>query len=135
MFKSTFNRLFSLIWVLGSGWYASAQTPQLAIEHFTMEQGLSSNGDIDILIDKKGYLWAATVNGLNCFDGYHFTAYKFDPQDSQSLSQNYTFPLFEDSEGFIWVGNAEAGINKFDRASGKFTNYKPAQSPNRLNRQ
>src|SRR5450631_3355239 len=120
MYRPSLNKLFSIILFLSSSWNGHAQTPQMSFEHFTMERGLSSNGVFDILIDNKGYLWAATINGLDRYDGYHFTTYKFDPLDSQSLNQNLTFSLFEDSEGLIWVGNAEGGINKFDRTSGKF---------------
>ena len=109
-----------------------AQYKKLGVERLTMAEGLSSNLVLDIMFDKKGYLWAATINGINRYDGYGFTAFKFDPNDSHSLNQNLVFSLFEDREGIIWAGTAEGGINQFDRSTEKFTNYKPDQPANRI---
>ncbi|HVS98216.1 MAG TPA: two-component regulator propeller domain-containing protein [Puia sp.] len=109
-----------------------AQTPRLGFEHLTMEQGLPSNHVFDILFDHKGYLWACTGNGLSRYDGYNFTNYQFDPKDAGSLNDNLDFTLFEDDEGSIWVSTAEGGINKFNRNTEKFTNYRPPQPPGRF---
>ena len=62
-------------------------------ESFTIENGLSNNHVLDILQDKYGYIWIATRNGLNRFDGYRFVTYKNDPEDSTSLSDNYVTSL------------------------------------------
>ncbi|GAA4430709.1 sensor histidine kinase [Pontibacter saemangeumensis] len=70
-------------------------------------------------------MWFGTQDGLNKYDGYSFTTYEYDPQDSTSLMQNNIFSLWEDRDGFFWIGTAESGISKFDRTSGKFTHYRP----------
>ena len=98
-----------------------------AFEHIGIEEGLSYDNVTAILQDSKGYLWIGTADGLNKYDGYTFTKYKFDPFDSNSLSQNWIYTIFEDSHGMIWVSSFE-GLCKFDRATEKFTRYKP--SPN-----
>ena len=66
-------------------------------------------------------------DGLNKYDGYSFTKYRFDPFDSNSLSQNFIYTIWEDKYGAIWVSSFE-GLCKFDRSTEKFTRYKP--SPN-----
>jgi len=133
MGKSPFHKLvFSLVLMTGFFCNMQAQTPHPGFEHLTMEQGLSAQIVIDMLFDSKGYLWAATENGLDRYDGYSFTTYRFDPRDPHSINQSLTFSLFEDGEGTIWVGTAEGGINKFDRNTEKFINFKPAQPPNRF---
>jgi ligand-binding sensor domain-containing protein len=64
------------------------------------------------------------MDGLNKYDGYTFTKYKFDPLDPNSLSQNFIYTLWEDKQGLIWIGTYE-GLCKFDRYTEKFTRYKP----------
>jgi ligand-binding sensor domain-containing protein len=101
-----------------------AQNESLRFEHLGLEEGLSHNNINTILQDRKGFIWIGTVDGLNKYDGYTFTKYKFDPLDPNSLSQNFIYTLFEDNQGSIWMGTFE-GLCKFDRYTEKFTRYKP----------
>lgn len=55
-----------------------------------IEQGLSNNYVVSITQDKQGFLWFATEEGLNKFDGTRFTTYyKNDlTQDNQGTTGN-----------------------------------------------
>ncbi len=86
----------------------------------TTEQGLSQNSIRDILCDRRGFLWFATDDGLNKYDGYSFTVYKHSRRKN-SLSGNSISCLFEDSNNNIWIGTAGNGLNKFDPVSNTFT--------------
>ena len=49
-------------------------------------EGLSNNNVLSIAQDKQGYLWFATEEGLNKFDGVHFISYYKDiPEDRKSV--------------------------------------------------
>lgn len=48
--------------------------------------------------------------------------YTYRADDPASLSGNVILDVFEDSSGVIWVGTT-AGLNKFDRATGKFGRF------------
>lgn len=74
----------------------------------------------DILQDQEGFIWVATKNGLNRYDGYEFRVFTNDPYNSHSLSSNTILKLFEDSKGRIWIGTENAGVNVYDKKSGKF---------------
>jgi ligand-binding sensor domain-containing protein len=124
--------LILLLHTLGGMNHSHAQPPRSGFEHFSMEQGLPSNDISNILFDHEGYLWATTQNGLSRYDGYTFSTYKFDPHDSGSLNNNLCIALYEDKAGNIWVGTIEGGINRFDRKTGKFINYRPPQPPGRF---
>jgi len=101
-----------------------AQNESLRFESIGRERGLANN-ITSILQDTKGYIWIGTDgDGLNKYDGYSFTKYRFDPFDSNSISQNLVYTIWEDKEGSIWVGTFD-GLCKFDRATEKFTRYKP----------
>ena len=73
----------------GTGHVGLAQDyDKLAFTHLTPEDGLSSQFVIAALQDQQGFMWFATVNGLNKFDGYELTIYRHNPDDPHSLCHN-----------------------------------------------
>src|ERR1700734_2452696 len=124
--------LIFLLAALGAVPSSYAQQGRLSFQHFSMEQGLPSNAVSALLFDHEGYLWTSTRNGLSRYDGYSFTTYKFDPRDPGSLNNNLCIALYEDHQNNIWVGTVEGGLNRFDRKTGKFTNYRPPQPAGRV---
>jgi ligand-binding sensor domain-containing protein/signal transduction histidine kinase len=117
---------FIALWLfLGLIVSSKAQTVPLRFEHLTSNQGLSNHIIYDILQDRQGYLWFATENGLNKYDGYSITTYHKTPGDTTSLAGNAVPQLFADIDGDIWVGMMGQGICRFDRRTEKFTCYAP----------
>jgi len=92
-------------------------------ESLTVEDGLSQSSVLCILQDSKGFLWYGTEDGLNRYDGYHFTPFRPEPGNPYSINHNVIFSLFEDREGLIWVGTNGGGINIFDPRSERFSHY------------
>jgi len=90
---------------------------------FGTAQGLSESSAEDILQDRRGFIWVATPDGLNRFDGYSFTVFRNDPDDPRSLSDNSVKTLLQDGEGRLWVGT-DGGLNRFDRDSASFVSYR-----------
>jgi ligand-binding sensor domain-containing protein len=74
--------------------------------------------------DKNGYMWFATQIGLFKYDGYHYTTYRNNPTDSNSLSSNYLQTVHADEKGLIWIGTESSGLDRLDPAMGKFTHFK-----------
>ena len=83
-------------------------------------QGLSQGMVFDLLQDTEGFIWVATKNGLNRFDGYGFKVFSNDTYNERSLSSNTIIKLFEDKKGNIWVGTEDAGLNIFEKKTGNF---------------
>ncbi len=101
-----------------------AQERDIQFQHFTVDDGLSSNTVLCLLEDSRGFLWIGTYDGLNKYDGYKFTIYKNSPYDSLSISDNMIGALHEDKYGNIWAGCGwGGGLNKFNRDTEKFTRY------------
>jgi ligand-binding sensor domain-containing protein len=105
-------------------------------KHITLEDGLSQSSIFCIMQDCKGFLWFGTQDGLNKYDGYHFTIFKPDPEDPNSLSSTLITSIYEDSAGFLWIGTNGGGLNRFDPRTKTFYRY-PAnpKDPNRINNQ
>ncbi len=100
-----------------------AQQRLLHFDHISVEEGLSQNEVNCIYQDRKGFLWFGTEDGLNKYDGYHFTKYKHIPGDTTCLSDNRIQAIVEDSDGIIWIGTAD-GLNRFDRQTDHFIQYR-----------
>lgn len=110
-----------------------AAETNVEFEHITTDQGLSQSSGLCIFQDSQGLMWFGTQDGLNKYDGYTFTVYKYDERDSYSLSDNWISSIYEDSSGTIWVGTDGEGLNKFNRETEQFTRYThDSDNPNSL---
>ena len=85
----------------------AAQSSDPLFTHFSIEEGLSQSTVHSILQDNQGYMWIATEDGLNRFDGYNFTIYRNDPTDSSSLAGNRVHTVMQDNQNRIWVGTTD----------------------------
>lgn len=95
----------------------------IKFEHFSQEQGLSDESVRCITQDKKGFMWFGAMGGLDRYDGYRFTNYRHDLEDSTSLSSNYVKTVFADREGRVWIGTAGGGLNLFDPLTERFRRF------------
>ncbi|MGH8496451.1 MAG: two-component regulator propeller domain-containing protein [Gammaproteobacteria bacterium] len=103
---------------------APARGSSLRFEHLTIEQGLSQNTVTAILQDRRGYMWLGTEDGLHRYDGYHFTVYRTDPADPETLSGNFITSIAENPDGTLWVGTGSAGLNHLDPVTGDVVRYR-----------
>ncbi len=95
---------------------------QYKYETLTNSDGLSQGYISDILQDKDGFIWLATKDGLNRYDGYNFKVFNHDTYNPYSVSSNMVDNLFEDSKGRIWIGTEDNGINVYDKSRNRFHN-------------
>jgi ligand-binding sensor domain-containing protein len=92
-----------------------SQTP--SYYHYTSSEGLASSTVYNIIQDRKGFIWFATVNGISKFDGKRFTTFR----TKDGLNSNSIISLAEGNKGEIFIGNYEQGINVL--RNGKIENY------------
>jgi signal transduction histidine kinase/ligand-binding sensor domain-containing protein/CheY-like chemotaxis protein len=103
---------------------AQWDTLALPFRAISIEDGLSQGMVNSTIQDKYGFMWFATKDGLNRYDGYTFTVFRHDPEVPTSLSDNFIHSLFEDSEGRLWIGTAQ-GVDLFDREKETFQHIDP----------
>jgi PAS domain S-box-containing protein len=119
--KISYFFLVAFIFLSGNSF---SQQNKLVFENISLENGLSHNAVYSITQDKTGFMWFATQDGLNKYDGYNITVYKFNPSDSTSLPNNNVSKVFEDKAGNIWVGTWGGGLCRFDPIHERFIVYK-----------
>ena len=95
--------LFSAV-ILSFKPIALAQTYQF--RNYTTEDGLAQSQVLDILQDRKGYLWLATYGGVSKYDGRTFTNYTIN----DGLGSNQVRAIHEDRNGVLWFGTYGGGI-------------------------
>jgi signal transduction histidine kinase/ligand-binding sensor domain-containing protein/DNA-binding response OmpR family regulator len=99
-----------------------AQNESLKFLHVGTAEGLSQININAIFQDSRGFMWIATRNGLNRYDGYQFIKYRYDSKDSTSLSNNTVTDITEDDNGNIWLSTL-GGLNMYQRSTGRFIRY------------
>src|SRR3954469_13243052 len=68
---------------------------------YSLKDGLSFEIVNSITQDASGFIWLATSDGLNRFDGTSFKVFKSKQRDSLGLSSNYIEKVYTDNAGFI----------------------------------
>src|SRR5262249_13805113 len=105
----------------------------IQFERISTEQGLSLNSIFCSLQDRQGFIWFGTMDGLDRYNGYDFVAFRHSQQDDRSISDNFVTALFEDSDGRLWVGTGNGGLNRFDSTTRTFKHYRRDENnPNGL---
>lgn len=98
-------------------------TGDYIFKQLKVEDGLSQSTIVSILQDTKSYMWFATMNGLNKYDGYNFTIYSNNPNDKNSLSSSGITSMMEGRNGDLWIGTVDGNINLFDRSNETFKRF------------
>jgi two-component system, sensor histidine kinase ChiS len=99
------------------------QSQAIHFQHIPPEAGLSQSVVQDLLQDDQGFMWLATQDGLNRYDGYVFKFFKHVPGELNSLSGDFISSLTKDQAGRIWIGSHDGGLNYYDPKSGQFGYY------------
>ena len=94
-------------------------------EKLTAEYGLSQGTLQDIMQDKEGFMWFATQDGLDRYDGNSMKVYRYDPDDQFSLPDNDIQQIEQDEHGNIWIGTLTKGLFLFDTKQERFYPVNP----------
>lgn len=70
-------------------------------------------------MDRFGFMWMGTYDGLNRYDGYHFKIFRNKWGSERSLIYNHITALNGDAKDRIWIGT-QKGVSFFDYRDSKF---------------
>jgi ligand-binding sensor domain-containing protein len=111
--------LLLLVILSGNASMVFCQENPFIFRHISIEDGLAGNDVRSITQDRKGFMWFATDNGLQKYDGYAFTSYHHNPADSLTISSDNLYSLVLDKQNNIWMISFLAGINRLDPIANK----------------
>ena len=71
---------------------------------FNTEKQLSSSFVNQVYFDREGFLWAATRDGINRYDGYQFRVLRRENEADRALASNYVNTIIQDRNGLFYFG-------------------------------
>ena len=100
-----------------------AQRPDFS---FQKVEGLSQNTVFRITQDKQGFLWLATGDGLNRYDGRAFRAYRPSSNNEPGFITGRVIrsKIIEGSNNTIWL-HTESGLQSLNKKSNRFKYHLP----------
>jgi len=102
------------------------QLSHIKFDHISLEDGLSQSSIHSIVQDNKGFVWFATLDGLNKYDGYNIKVYRNDLRDSTTIPDNVLNVLYVDKKengGALWIGTRAAGLCKYNNLNENFISF------------
>src|SRR5438552_16232178 len=96
------KQLLTLLLLLQCYCFCAAQNniPRRHFDLLSVKDGMPEGTVVDLLQDKKGYMWIATQRGLVRYDGYKPKVYDFGIKNPYGISVR---KLYEDSKGRLWA--------------------------------
>ena len=76
---------------------------QISFRDLSVDDGLSQNSVVSIAQDSIGYMWFATQDGLNKYDGKEFTFFNKQFEDVTRPTYSKLGKIYVDRTGIIWI--------------------------------
>jgi ligand-binding sensor domain-containing protein len=121
--------LGAVLFCAGPALCADLQEEEVRFERISVRDGLSQSTVFAIAQDQQGFLWFATEDGLNRYDGYNFIHYRHHSYSPGSISSNWISTVIVSRDGTLWIATRK-GLDRFDRSSAKFQHF-PFPGPER----
>lgn len=100
----------------------SRGSEQISFSSISLNEGLSQSTVFSIAQDNTGNMWFATYDGVNKYNGYHFTAYQHDANNPHSIASDIARVVVTDSKGRVWIGT-HTGLSYYNEEKDIFQNY------------
>jgi signal transduction histidine kinase/ligand-binding sensor domain-containing protein/DNA-binding response OmpR family regulator len=92
----------------------SQNNKQVAFRELTVEQGLSQNSVVSIAQDTTGFMWFATQDGLNKYDGRNFTHFDIQFEDVTRPTFSKLGKIYVAKSGELWIVSNSGILQKYN---------------------
>ncbi|MAU27219.1 MAG: hybrid sensor histidine kinase/response regulator [Muricauda sp.] len=120
--KNLFAILFKALFIVLGFFNLEVVFPQSQISfgQLSIKEGLSQNCGISVAQDSTGYLWIATQDGLNKYDGTNFVVYPFIFDDITRLDYSHLGKVYVDRQNQVWCIPSSRILNRLDQNNDRF---------------
>ena len=73
-------------------------------KHYDADKMMSSSFTTQVYLDHDGFIWIATRNGLNRYDGYQYQIFKKELRHGHGMASNYVNCMMQDRRGLFYIG-------------------------------
>jgi signal transduction histidine kinase/ligand-binding sensor domain-containing protein len=91
-------------------------------KRYGLEEGLSQGTIRSITQDPYGFVWFATQDGLNRYDGYNFKIYRYSQTDTNSIISSSVNHIYSNDE-MIWASGLN-GVSRINIKTNKIDQFK-----------
>lgn len=113
----------SLLFVSSS--FANSIGPNtMRFDRISIADGLAQNSVYAIEQDKSGFLWFATENGLDRYDGFTFKHYRHERGNPDSLGSDFVRDIDIASDGSLWIATDGGGVSWWNPKTDTMTTYR-----------
>jgi len=106
----------------------AAAEPQ--VMHYDSSHGLSNNYVLSIAQDKRGFVWIATEDGLNRFDGTAFRS--FENGELGLAADELSRIVADPTRNVLWICTQRMGLDRLDCDTYTVTHYPDGAEPGQL---
>lgn len=87
---------------------------EYSFAHYGTTAGLSANFVQQVIQDNQGYLWIATNNGLQRFDGSRYLTFQKQKNNPSAIPGNFIVQLLLDKKNNLWMLTTGGYVGIFD---------------------
>ena len=103
-----------------------AQTYDYEVEKVPLTADLSGFSGVCMMVDRDGFMWFGSRDGLYRYDGSKFKIFRYAPGNTNTISNDRVNHIIEDKDGIIWIAT-HWGLNSYNKCTGEFKYYSDAQ--------
>ncbi|OQP62063.1 hypothetical protein A3860_29360 [Niastella vici] len=106
-----------LLWHL----FAEGQAVPFSFRNMSINEGLSQSSVVDVATDDAGFLWLATQDGLNRYDGRELVIFKKNFDDITTTTGSRLGKIVNGRNNTLWLITSGGRLEKLDLYNEKFT--------------
>ncbi|WP_188363229.1 hybrid sensor histidine kinase/response regulator transcription factor [Flavobacterium orientale] len=112
------TRLLQLLFLFF--YFGALSQSTISFRQLSVVDGLSQNSAVSVAQDVEGFLWIATQDGLNRYDGNDFKVFPLQFEDITKPNYSYLGKVYCFADSSVWALPSDRNLYRFDRATATF---------------
>ena len=96
---------------------------ELVFTQISTKDGLAQNTVRSVLVDKQGFIWFGTLDGLVRYDGTRFITHRPKAGFNTNLSDQRIKQISEDNDGFLWIKKYDNSYSCYNPKTEQFVDF------------